>query len=101
MRKKRQKKLVKIILIGLVTLLILLILIDLKVWKFFEKKDIKIISLEDKCSLMSGVILHAIKDDSGCENYCHSECSIIKMKFYKVEFQAKDNSCNTCNCYCK
>ena len=99
-RKRKIKNLLKIILL-LTAILMILILINIKFWKYFDKEDIKIVSLQDRCSIMFENILHTIKDDSGCENYCRAECITRDMSFYKSEFEAMEDSCNTCNCYCK
>ena len=74
---------------------------NFKIWKIFEKKEIKIIPIADKCSILFENILHPIKDEAGCENSCRSECLTRDMKFYKSEFSFNQDSCNTCNCYCK
>jgi len=66
----------------------------------FRKKEIKMIPLTDKCSVLFSNILHTIKDESSCENYCRAECLARKMHFYKSEFALSQESCNTCNCYC-
>lgn len=104
MKRKKNPKLSKTIsqvLIILLIILLLVILINLKFWKYFEKKEVEIVSLEDRCSVMFNSILHTIKDESGCENYCRAECFTRKSDFYKVEFYLSEDSCNTCNCYCK
>lgn len=101
MKRKKSKKTIKIIFWALIILLILLILINLKFWKYFEKKEIILIPLQDRCSIMFDNLLHTIKDNSGCENYCRAECTTRDIEFYKTEFCLKENSCNICNCYCK
>lgn len=101
MKRKKSQKLTIILFWSLIILLIILIFIDLKFWKYLEKKEVKLISLQDRCSVMFENLLHTIKDESNCENYCRAECITRKMEFYKTEFYLKENSCNICNCYCK
>ncbi len=99
-RKRKAKKLLNVILL-LIFVLVILIFVEVKFWELLEKKEIKMISLEDRCSIMFENVLHAIKDSSGCENYCRAECITREMDFYKSEFEKIENSCNNCNCYCK
>lgn len=101
MRKKRFFKKILIILGVLFLVLIILLSINMKVWKYIEKKEIKTIPLTDKCSVLFDNILHTIKDESSCENYCRSECLTREMKFYNSEFSFNQKGCNICNCYCK
>ncbi|MCX6749903.1 MAG: hypothetical protein NTZ83_00430 [Candidatus Pacearchaeota archaeon] len=100
-KKKRFFKKILIILCVLILILIILISINLKMWEHFHKKEIKMIPLLDRCSLLFNNLLHTIKDESSCENYCRSECSTREMEFYNSEFLSKQESCNICNCYCK
>lgn len=101
MKKKRTLKKIRIIILVLLLVLLVLILINLKVWKYFEKREIKMIPLADKCSILMNNLIHSIKDSSGCENYCRSECLTLNMNFYKSDFSANLKGCNTCDCYCK
>ena len=101
MRKKNSFKKILIAFWILIFILIILLLINFKVWKYLDKKEVKMIPLLDRCSLIFDNLLHSIKDESSCENYCRSECITREMKFYDSEFSLKENSCNICNCYCK
>ncbi len=101
MKKKKRLKVILNTLYILTLILILLILIDLKVWKYLDKKEIVEISLQDKCSILFGNVLHTIKDESSCENSCRAECITREMKFYNSKFILSSESCNTCNCQCK
>jgi hypothetical protein len=101
MRRRRFFKRKIFVLLILLLVLILLISIDFKVWKPLEKKEVKMIPLIDRCSVLFNNLLHSIKDESSCENYCMAECSTRDMKFYKSEFSPNLEGCNTCNCYCK
>lgn len=101
MKKKKSHKTAIIVFWALVILLIILTLINLKFWKYLEKKEIVFVPLQDRCSIMFDNLLHTIKDESGCENYCRAECSTRDIDFYKAEFYLKEDSCNICNCYCK
>jgi hypothetical protein len=101
MKRKKFHKTTIIIFWTLIILLVLLTLINLKFWKYFEKKEIILVPLQDRCSVMFDNLLHTIKDDSGCENYCRAECITRSVEFYKTEFYLKEDSCNICNCYCK
>ena len=99
-RRKFFKKILRVLYI-LIIVLILLILINLKVWENLGKKEVKMIPLIDKCSVLFSNILHTIKDEWSCENYCRAECTTRNMKFYNSEFFPGLETCNTCNCYCK
>lgn len=101
MKRKKSRKVTTIIFWFLIILLISLILINLKFWEYIKKKEIIMVPLQDRCSIMFDNLLHTIKDDSGCENYCRAECITREAEFYKTEFYSKENSCNICNCYCK
>src|SRR4030043_2327905 len=100
MKKKRAFRKMFFILLALILILILLISINLKIWKYLEKREIKMISVPDRCSILFNNLLHSIKDESSCENYCRSECIVREMKYYKIEFTNNLDSCNICNCYC-
>lgn len=101
MRRKRHfKRIIFILAILLITLLILT-LINLNFFDSLKKKDIKIIQITDKCSILLNSIIHNIKDDSGCQNLCKSECLSRDMEFYNSEFILDEKSCNTCNCSCR
>ncbi len=101
MRKKKNFKRNLIVLYILFAVLILLVLINLRVWEYLGEKEIKVITLEDRCSVLFNNILHTIKDESGCENYCRAECSTRDMDFYKSEFSLNLEGCNSCKCYCR
>lgn len=59
------------------------------------------ITIKDDCSLMLNNIIHQIKTDGDCNIRCYNECKILEMKIQESEFIMNDNSCHTCNCYCK
>jgi hypothetical protein len=101
MRKKKTFKKMLMILGILLLILIVLVAIDMKAWKYLEKKEVRMIPLTDKCSVLFNEIIHTIKDGSSCENYCRAECLSRKMKFYNSEFSLNQEGCNACNCYCK
>ena len=101
MKKKKFFKKTLIVLEILILVLIILLAINFKVWQYVEKKEIKTIPLIDKCSVLFDNILHTIKDEASCENYCRSECLTRKIKFYNSEFSFNEKGCNTCYCYCK
>jgi hypothetical protein len=90
------------ILLGvLLLILIVLLSINLKVWKYVSKKEIRSFTIIDQCSILFNNVLHTIKDESSCENRCRSDCLAREMKFYNSEFSLNGESCNNCNCYCK
>jgi hypothetical protein len=101
MKKKRVFKKILFLLFVLVFVLIVLILINMKVGEYFHKKEIRMIPLMDRCSVLFNDIIHVIKDESSCENSCRSECLTREMEFYNSEFSFNQESCNICNCYCK
>jgi predicted negative regulator of RcsB-dependent stress response len=101
MKKKKFFKKILFMILVLFLILIILIFINLKGWEYFQKKEVKMIPIIDRCSVLFNNILHSIKDESSCENYCRSECLTRKMEFYNSEFSFKEGACNTCNCYCK
>lgn len=92
---------IKRLLYAFLIILIILIAIDLKAWEYLEKKEIKEINLEDRCSVLFNNIIHSIKDESGCENYCKSECFSRDSKYFNSEFSINPEGCNGCLCYCK
>lgn len=101
MKNKNYSGKILSVLLILFFILAILIATDLKLWKYLEKKEIKLIPIIDQCSVLFDTLLHSIKDSSSCENYCRSECLTRDMKFYNSEFAFNQESCNTCNCYCK
>ncbi len=101
MRRKVFSKKFLFVLYILIIVLILLIFIDTKFWQYLDKKEIKVIPLVDKCSSLFNNIIHSIKDEASCENYCRAECSTRNMKFHDSEFSLNPEGCNSCNCHCK
>ena len=101
--KKRKKKLnQKIILTAILLIILTIAILVLFENGFFEKKskETKKIELKDKCSLMFNRVIHQIKTEDVCKTMCKNECNSQNLNYLKVEFVAKEENCNTCNCYC-
>jgi len=101
MKNKNGSRKILFILLILFIILVILIATNLKLWEHLKKKEIKLIPIIDQCSILFDTLLHSVKDESSCENYCRSECLTRDMRFYTSEFSFNQTSCNTCNCYCK
>ena len=101
MKKKRKANKLLTIIYILVTILVILLIVDFKAWKYLEKKEVKVIDIQDKCTPFLNNLIHTIKDESICENSCRAECVMRDMNFYKSEFVLNLETCNSCKCYCK
>jgi hypothetical protein len=102
MKNKKRKivfRILTLILICLIFLLIFLVLINIQDFSLF-KKAIKI-EIKDECSLMLNNIIHQIKDQDICKMMCSNECEIRGLKIESSAFFPKENSCSSCDCYCK
>ena len=110
MQKKKNKKIkkrsLKFILIVLIVLLVVLSFFlflqfsEKTPWENFSKKP-KLIVIEDECSLIFNRIIHEIKNSGECRIACINECRIRGEEIYNSKFIESNDSCNTCNCYCK
>jgi len=108
-QKKEKIKTTKKRKILLITLILFLVVLStLLVLQFQEKSVIKKIfqeptmyEIKDECGLLFNNILHEIKNSGECKISCINECSIRNKNFYDSNFIEKNNSCHTCNCYCK
>ena len=61
----------------------------------------ELFTIEDKCSLIVGQLIHNIGDEDSCQQICKSNCEVREMQFYSSEFEKKEEDCNKCNCYCE
>ncbi len=100
MKKRKSKKIWFIILFLLIALGIL-IAIYFKAWNIFIKTKPELIIINDECSVLFNQILHKIKDSSGCENICLSECRVREKEYYDSNLIISETACHTCECYCK
>jgi len=105
--KKNDKKIkiskiliILIIILSLILLIIILIQLDIKnkIDKIFAEP--KILTIEDKCSLIMNNLLHEIKNEDDCKIRCNNQCSLENMRVYKSELITPQNSCYACKCYC-
>ena len=101
------KKSVKFI--GILSIFLIVILIFLLAFQFnylnlkmFNKKEPRLITIDDECSALMGRVVHQIKSDDGCKVICNSECEVRGLTFHDSQFlEGENNSCHTCKCYCK
>lgn len=106
MDKKKLKKTKKRVLISIITIaVIILVLIFINTNSVQGIKDIfkepEKIVIEDRCSLVMGNVFHEIKNSGECEISCKNNCELRGKKFVESEFIKSQDSCHTCNCYCK
>lgn len=106
MDKKNLKKTKKILLILMISIAVLiLILLYFNATSsdgfnsLFDKPEK--ITIEDRCSLVMGQLFHEIKNEDECRIKCKSNCEVRGKNFAESEFIKNNNSCHTCNCYCK
>lgn len=67
----------------------------------FEKKEIiEEFSIDDTCSLISGQLIHPIKNEDVCRQRCVIECEVRNSEYKNHTFIASENNCNLCNCNC-
>lgn len=94
-----------IIILSLITLLLIIILLiqtnSIKNPINFFNKNIEKREVLDKCSVISGKLIHTIKNEEACQNICVAECESMKGTLKNSEFYEENNNCNKCNCYCK
>lgn len=105
--KKRHKLSRKILIIIFIILMSLLVLTSLHllteggVIKYKPKIEDRNFSIEDKCSIIVGKIVHPIDREDECINKCIAQCETYSLTYDKTEFELKNNSCNACGCFCK
>jgi hypothetical protein len=104
--KRKKSKTIKIMMIFLIFLVIafvIILLLDFGALDSFVKmfKEPKKYNVNDKCSLIMNNILHQIKNTDDCKIRCKDECNLRTLEYYSSDFEAMNNSCNTCECYCK
>ena len=99
MRKKFPWLSILFIILGILIISLISINVNWKNVSILNKKELVVIP--DECSVLFNTIVHKIKDESGCSVACKTECESDDKKYVEVEFILNQNSCNTCNCYCK
>jgi len=90
-----------VIFLSLIVLLILAFTyVDFNfVKKPFEKPHL--IEIRDECSFILGNLVHQIRDETDCNLRCNNFCNMEETKFISSEFVYSNNSCHSCDCYCK
>lgn len=99
-REKNNKKVVGILFACVGILVLVLIGLVLNSFGFFEENNPEYFAVKDECSLMMGNLIHQIRDDGECRNRCVNECSVQEMDFVKFSFEAKNDDCSLCGCWC-
>lgn len=100
--KKKSKKVVFTLFAAVFILLALLVYLLAYNFGFFEEETgPQFFSVKDECSLMMGNLIHQIRDEGECRNKCVNECDVRDMDFFSFEFEAKNDDCSYCGCYCK
>jgi hypothetical protein len=102
-RKRRKSNLKSVRLffgfgIFLVLVLVTLVLINFGV--FEGPNEVQVFTLEDRCAVVMGNLIHQVRDTGECHVKCVNECKIRELNFDHVEFVAQNVSCNDCECYC-
>ncbi|MCD4771328.1 hypothetical protein K8R30_02825 [archaeon] len=104
MKRKRRKNSLKSVRllfgVGIFLVLVLIGLILSNFGVFDSPNEVQVFSLEDKCALVMGNLIHQVRDTGECHVKCVNECKIRELNFDHVEFVAHDVSCNDCDCYC-
>ena len=111
MQEKKEKKIGKKKLnrIFLIILIMLLAVLCVSLLVQFQEKSIiknpfkkpELFVIKDECSVIFNNIVHEIKNAGECRIFCRNECGIREKEIYDSEFVESNNSCHTCNCYCK
>jgi hypothetical protein len=63
--------------------------------------EVQVFSVEDRCSLIAGQLIHTLSNEDECKVRCKSTCESWNTQFQNSEFLQKEKDCNICNCYCK
>ena len=101
-KKERRIKKILIIIFVLIVLLLILLIVEYSTLNLgFLIKKPKLFVIKDECSLILNNIIHKMKNGDECRIVCRNECELRKMSFHNSEFIEGNNSCHTCNCYCK
>jgi|WetSurMetagenome_2_1015567.scaffolds.fasta_scaffold437832_2 hypothetical protein len=61
----------------------------------------QIFSVEDRCSLIAGQLIHTLSNEEDCKVRCRTTCELRNTQFQNSEFLQKEKDCNICKCYCK
>jgi len=104
-KSQKVKKSIKIISVIAFILVILLIVLLIRYYNptLLNKitKKPRLFIIKDECSMILGNIIHKIKNEDECKIFCRNDCELRKIDFYNSELIKSNNSCHTCNCYCK
>ena len=57
-------------------------------------------TIQDKCSIIVGKIVHPIDREDECMNNCVAQCEIYSLSYDRVEFELMQDTCNKCSCFC-
>jgi len=63
-------------------------------------ENLKMITVEEECDKVLGIVVHQIKNKGVCKVRCTYECDFINGTLYDFEFDEEDLICNKCDCYC-
>ena len=99
-RVRKNKKVVRALFVCVGILVLVLVGLILHSFGFFEDNSPEYFVVKDECSLMMGNLIHQIRDDGECRNRCVNECSVQEMDFDRFSFEAKNNDCSLCECWC-
>ena len=97
-------KFLVVLLIILALLLLVLFVTNSSLIKKITKKataNPQKFSIEDRCTLIVGKIIHTIGTSDSCQMSCKAECEARERGFYSSELLQKEKDCNECSCYCK
>jgi hypothetical protein len=101
--KKEIRKILYLVVLILIIIFLILASIQFGLFNFFKKIYSKpeMFIIPDDCSVYFGTIIHKIKTEGDCGIYCTNECTLRKMDYSNIEFKGSDETCNSCNCFCK
>lgn len=58
------------------------------------------IVIKDDCSMITGKLIHEIRDQQDCKLKCKNACNVRDQEYFSSNFVANENACHTCNCFC-
>jgi len=58
------------------------------------------IVIKDDCSMITGKLIHEIRDKEDCRLKCKNACNMRDQEYFSSNLITAEKACYTCNCFC-
>jgi|SRR3989344_1854241 len=64
-------------------------------------KNPTLYTLKGECYLIANNLIYELNQESDCRMKCINHCWVVRSEFVNSSFLIQQNTCNSCDCYCK